>query len=1210
MHLRRLFRILVVALVLAGIAPAASQADEQELMVNGDFSAGVDPWTGGGGLSPEVRDGHLCADLSGTTVDPWEASVNQTDIPIEAGQHYRLRLTAWANTDTSIMASVTSQGGTVPAEMVRQPQLTSAPQTFEYVFTAEHSAASGSVRIRLGAGGNGQPWTFCMDDVSLASGVPEPPATGGQSFIDQFDGPIDRNIWYVADGFNNGSHQNCQFNQDNATTADGILTLTLDDTAYGDRDYSCAEIQTHERYSYGTYETRMKVADASGTNSSLFSYIGGYHQSPHMEIDFEALGKDPTGVEVNSWVNGSNRGPWPQDIGYDASRQWVDFAYVWEPNRLRFYINGQLVKTLTNAADIPSRDQFIFTMLWGTDTLTGWMGPFEYPGSPITAQYDYVAFTRAGDPCQFEGSVACGVEAPTDSFVDDFDSFRTDRWFVSDGWNNGADHNCTWDSDQVSVADGTLNLSFAHQATGDRDYACAEVQHRTTLGYGTYEARLKGVAGSGLLSSMFTWVGADGESPSEAIDMAKLFGVDPGSVTFDVHRDDQSLSPTTVDLASPHDAQFTDYGVDWSADRLDFYVNGDLVASVTDPAKVPDREAKLFFSIWGSDTLPEFGEFEDPGETVTFQIDRFAYTEPGDECQFAGSIACTGSAANPNDEFDGAALDTERWTVLRPDTDGYRVANGNLEIDTSSGDIYSTRNSGPKNFVLQDAPDGDWTIETKVDASTFNERGQQASLIAYLDESNYVRIGYITMGGDDRRLVLRTETDDVIVSAPNVYGLQQGVWYLRLSKVGDVFTGSYSADGTTWTDMPTTVTNDTLDAAQIGLAAYRAKADTEVTALFDYFHVSEAGADTTAPTVDVDVVPTEPSGGDEWWIEPAVVSAHAADDAPGNVSVEYRIGDGAWADYAQPLVIDADGVTKVELRATDAAGNVSEPVAVTIRKDSTAPVTVPETNTSEWSTESVEVGLSASDATAGVAGTEWSLDGSDWSAYEAPVLVQGDGVHELRYRSTDAAGNVEDVKAVTVSIDGSAPILVVGGIAGGELYGDSQDLFITWEATDATSGVARTVARLDGNRVRSGEVLELYQLPLGMHKLRVVARDEAGNRTVQRLTFFVTTSFRDMDQLITRFDVTSRVSGDTADRLHRILTRARLFEIEGRDGRAIATLERFKNVVDADVNDVDAHDALLRDADAMIITLGGEPLNPAAGIAANDGMSLEGTGQR
>ena len=38
------------------------------------------------------------------------------------------------------------------------------------------------------------------------------------------------------------------------------------------------------------------------------------------------------------------------------------------------------------------------------------------------------------------------------------------------------------------------------------------------------------------------------------------------------------------------------------------------------------------------------------------------------------------------------------------------------------------------------------------------------------------------------------------------------------------------------------------------------------------------------------------------------------------------------------------------------------------------------------------------------------------------MAVSGDGEHEVRFRSTDEAGNVESTKTVTVKIDATAPV--------------------------------------------------------------------------------------------------------------------------------------------------------------------------------------------
>src|SRR5699024_6201276 len=116
-----------------------------------------------------------------------------------------------------------------------------------------------------------------------------------------------------------------------------------------------------------------------------------------------------------------------------------------------------------------------------------------------------------------------------------------------------------------------------------------------------------------------------------------------------------------------------------------------------------------------------------PGEEVDALFDWFHIT-PDD----------TSAAGEPNDEFDGTALDACRWTVENEDASAYRVVDGALEIDPAAGDMYQD-GTGVTNFVMQSI-DGDWTVETKVDTSELAHQYQQAGLLAFADEDNYVKL--------------------------------------------------------------------------------------------------------------------------------------------------------------------------------------------------------------------------------------------------------------------------------------------------------------------------------------------------------------------------------------------------------------------------------------------------------------------------------------
>ncbi|MEV7809091.1 ThuA domain-containing protein, partial [Microbispora sp. NPDC088329] len=219
------------------------------------------------------------------------------------------------------------------------------------------------------------------------------------------------------------------------------------------------------------------------------------------------------------------------------------------------------------------------------------------------------------------------------------------------------------------------------------------------------------------------------------------------------------------------------------------------------------------------------------------------------------------TAPNPDDDFNGTALDTCRWNaIVRGDATTARVNNGVLELDTTKGDIYGTDNTGPKNFILQKAPNGDWTLETKVDGSALSEQYQQGGLIVYGDDDNYVKFDFLTTNAAGstvaRTIELRSEVGGTVQNPqPQVNNLTTGVWWLRLKKVGDSFTGSYSSDGTTWTDLatngtPAVVKNSAVaDASKIGVYTIGTNQGASKTVKFDYFKLVKPASQQVKLTV-------------------------------------------------------------------------------------------------------------------------------------------------------------------------------------------------------------------------------------------------------------------------------------------------------------------------------------------------------------------------
>ena len=232
----------------------------------------------------------------------------------------------------------------------------------------------------------------------------------GAAFFDDFE-VLDRDRWYVSGGWANGDHQSCLWHRDRVSVDQSVLLLSLTADAQGDRELSCAEVQTRDRLGYGTFEARMKVPYARGMNANMFTFIGAPQDRPHNEIDFEFIAPQGPVLQTNYHFGGNSAHtelhPRPDDGAFH------DYAFIWEPGRLRWYIDGTLIRDQQGGA-LPDEAQKLYLSLWSTDSLVAWMGRFDPASAPQVLAVDWVGFTPAGSGCAFEQSVLCqdGIDAP------------------------------------------------------------------------------------------------------------------------------------------------------------------------------------------------------------------------------------------------------------------------------------------------------------------------------------------------------------------------------------------------------------------------------------------------------------------------------------------------------------------------------------------------------------------------------------------------------------------------------------------------------------------------------------------------------------------------------------------------------------------------------------------------------------------------------
>jgi endo-1,3-1,4-beta-glycanase ExoK len=209
---------------------------------------------------------------------------------------------------------------------------------------------------------------------------------------------LNQQTWYISHGWANGKIQSCEWRKESLTVNDKNLVIEISNKGGNVHTVSCGEIHTKEPTGYGSYAIRMKAAKGSGLNSAFFTYIGPPTGSPHHdEIDFEFLGKDTTKVQLNHYIDGKQQYSGKDavfiDLGFDASEEFHDYTFVWEPNKIRWFIDDRQVHETADGVAIPSHPGRIYLTLWsGSDSVNGWLGPFKYEHD-VRAEFSWVKFT-------------------------------------------------------------------------------------------------------------------------------------------------------------------------------------------------------------------------------------------------------------------------------------------------------------------------------------------------------------------------------------------------------------------------------------------------------------------------------------------------------------------------------------------------------------------------------------------------------------------------------------------------------------------------------------------------------------------------------------------------------------------------------------------------------------------------------------------------
>lgn len=261
--------------------------------------------------------------------------------------------------------------------------------------------------------------------------------------------------------------------------------------------------------------------------------------------------------------------------------------------------------------------------------------------------------------------------------------------------------------------------------------------------------------------------------------------------------------------------------------------------------------------------------------------------------------------------------------------------------------------------------------------------------------------------------------------------------------------------------------------------------------------------------------------GNAGWYRSSVSVAFTATDSGGSGvrSTYFNLDGSGWMPYGSPVAVNEEGNHTLLYYSKDNAGNTEATRSMTLRIDLTAPssdYSIEGTQGQDgWYVSSTSITLSASDATSGLVGIFYRVDGSGWSEFSDILLLTEEGTHLVERYAQDVAGTNESVKSFTAKIDRSAPhaVALLNGTSSGSWFNSSVEVNLT--AEDDLSGPLGIQYRLDGGPWTECQG-EVTVVPEGEHVLEYYAVDRAGLISeVQNLTFGIDRTEPQLQVLVT-----------------------------------------------------------------------------------------------
>lgn len=296
-----------------------------------------------------------------------------------------------------------------------------------------------------------------------------------------------------------------------------------------------------------------------------------------------------------------------------------------------------------------------------------------------------------------------------------------------------------------------------------------------------------------------------------------------------------------------------------------------------------------------------------------------------------------------------------------------------------------------------------------------------------------------------------------------------------------------------WDSVPWIKYTDTLTPVAGKHTLYYRSAD--LAGNFEIEHNMTFYLDWDAPCLNISVFPSEPDGENRYYCTNPVIDI-ASDSGEIYYSLVTATEKSSWKPLDGSLIIP-DGTWVLDIKAVDLAGNVGYLDSIMFKVDTLPPalswqITPAEVDgNSGWYTSSPVIKLTTNSEDTKLYWTHY--DSESWNEFDFDITLTS-GVHKLRFKAIDPAGNVLYNETDWLNVDLSPPELTIDQPEENAKVGTT--VLVTWHGDDALSGIYEYKIRLDSKSwIAVGEetMFEFDDLKSGEHTIYVNAWDAAGN---------------------------------------------------------------------------------------------------------------------